>query len=104
MGGDMGGMALDAMNDLGPKSANPTAALGQVADALDQMHELAMKTLPQVSQWNPKLAAAMHAIAKQILAAKLDLTSMQPLPPPPDLGLGMQGGMGTPPGMGPGMG
>lgn len=106
--GDLAGMgadaSFDAMNELGPKPANPTAAISKVGDALDKMHKLGLLCLPQVSQWNPKLTADLHSILKQIQSAKVALMDNQPIPPPPDLGFGMQGGMGLPTGQGPGMG
>lgn len=96
-------MALSAMSDLAPKPVNPTEALNKVSEALDKSNKLIELCLPQVSQWNPKLAKDLHAISKSILAAKLDLKKEQPPGPPPDLMLGMQGG-GLPPGLGIGMG
>jgi len=97
-------LALGAMMDLTPKSGNPTQAITKVSKALDQMHKLAMLILPQVSQWNSKLAKDIHALSKQILTAKLDLTKEQQPGPPPDLMLGLQDSVGLPPAMGAGQG
>lgn len=95
--------ALAAMSDL-QKPVNPTEALNKVTSALDKANKLLEMCLSSVSQWNPKLARDLHAISKQILTAKLDLNSEQPIGPPPDLMMGMQAGMGMPLSMGPGMG
>ncbi len=97
-------LALGAMAELTPKNVNPTQALTKITSALDKMHKLAMLILPQAMQWNPKLAKEMHSIAKQILAAKLDVTKEQLPGPPPDLMLGLQDSVGLPPTVGAGMG
>jgi len=95
----MMGAAMGALDDLMPKSPNPTQAIAQVDQALKLAHELVMRVIPQVSQWNSKLAKEMHVIGKQLLTAKMDLKKEQgPQGPPPALMMGDPTGlMGAPP-------
>lgn len=99
-GNPMAAMALQSMDRLTNKSPNPTAALTEAESAMDQAHQLVMKIIPQMSQWNAKVAKDLHNIARQLMAAKIDMKKEQPAGPiPPGF---MGGAMGTPSGM-PGM-
>lgn len=112
MGGGMPGMggpqdpgqemALSAMDQLNPKSANPTQALTKVEEALKMAHQLIMAVFPQISQWNPKLARDLHTIGRQILSTQLELSKETTPQAPPDMGMGGSPGLqGLPPGQGP---
>lgn len=95
-------MALSALDQLNPKSANPTQALTQVEGALKMAHQLIMAAFPQISQWNPKLARDLHTIGRQILSTQLELSKETTPQSPPDMGMGGSPGMqGLPPGQGP---
>ncbi len=84
--------AFSALQQMTPRSQNPTAAMKHVEEGLDVIHKIVMAVLPQISQINPKVSKDLHAIGQRVLAAKSDLRRAQPLQPPPDLMLGMGGG------------
>lgn len=85
-------LALSSMQSLGSKSSNPTEALMQVDKSLEMAHQLIMKCIPQVMQWNSKLTKELHKIATQILVAKMDLDAEPPVTgAPPDMGMGATG-------------
>lgn len=103
-------LALSSMDGLGSGNGNnnPTQALEAVDKALELAHQLVMKVIPQVAQWNAKLTKDLHTIARQILVAKMDL-DVEPGPAgaPPDMSSGVTGlppSGGTMGGMGSGMG
>lgn len=101
-------LALSSMDGLTGSGPNPTQALESVDKALELAHQLIMKVIPQVSQWNAKLTKDLHTIARQVLVAKMDL-DVEPGPagPPPDMSSGVTGlppGGGTLGGLGGGMG
>lgn len=87
--------ALAALDNLLPKSnANPTESIAKVSEALDLAHQLVLRSLPQVTTWNPKLAQTLHGVARQLLSAKIDLqTEVDRFAPPPPLGMGMTPGL-----------
>ncbi len=85
-------LAISSMDQLGSKSPNPTEALMAVDKALEMAHQLVMKVIPQVMQWNSKLTKELHTIARQILVAKMDLDAEPPVTGgPPDMGVGATG-------------
>lgn len=99
--------AMQAMQSLGPKPPG-SAAMGKVEEAFDMAYKLIMSAIPQMGQWNPKLARDAHAAARTLLGIKSGLRQEAPPQPPPDmmLGMGMAGGSPGPSGPGgmPGMG
>ncbi len=92
----MPGQALSALGGLGPKP-NPTQATQKVEEAFTLAHQLVMSVLPQLTQWNPKVAGQAHAAAKSLLSIRSDLRKeMQPgLPPDLMLGMGLGGAPGN---------
>lgn len=94
-GGGMPGQALNALGALGPKP-NPSQATQKVEEAFTLAHQLVMSVLPQLTQWNPKLAGQGHAAAKMLLTIRSDLRKEATPGMPPDLMLGM--GLGGAPG------
>ena len=97
-GQGMPDQALQALDGLQPKSANPTQAVQKIEQAMELAHQLVMTALPQVSQWNPKVAQQMHAAARMLIGIRSDIRKEVPPQPPPDLmlGLGMAGTPGGP--------
>jgi hypothetical protein len=98
----MAGQALSALDQVNPKSPNPTAAMQKSMEALDMAYKLITTVLAQVQQSNPKAAKSAHGIARSILTMKSDLFEDIVPGPTPDLMLGMAGAgapsaMGTPP-------
>lgn len=101
-------LALSALGQIQPKSANPTAALMKLKEAYTLAHKLIMASLPQLAQWNSKAAKEAHAAARQILNIVTDLEADAEVAPPPDLmsGFGLGGSpgpMSPTPMSGPGM-
>lgn len=89
--------ALAALDQMSPKSPNPTQALQKVEEALKLAHQLIMSVFSQVSQWNPKVAKDLHTIGRQLVSTQMDMKKEQQAnAPPPDLGA--MGAMGMPPG------
>lgn len=90
-------LALSSMDSLtsGGGNANPTEAIQAVDKALDLAHQLVLKVIPQVTQWNSKLTKDLHTIARQILIAKMDLDSdsSEMAPPPGLMQLGSTAGL-----------
>lgn len=100
-GNPMGGPALQALDMLGPKPSNPTAAMTKMNEALDLAYKLVNTVIAQAQTMNPKVAKDGHQIARGILNMKSDMQKDIQLGPPPDLMLGM-GAQGAPSPMGPG--
>jgi hypothetical protein len=97
-GGDspMPGNALNALSSLGPRP-NPTQSMQKVEEAFTLAHQLVMSVLPQLTQWNPKLASQGHGVAKMLLTLRSDLRKEAAPDPPPDLMMGMgAAGAGSP--------
>lgn len=79
-------MGLSALDQL--KTPNPTAAMGQTDQALGLAYQLVQKVLPQVVQWNPKVAKDLHDVSRRLVAAQSDLRKDQPsFGAPPDIGV-----------------
>jgi hypothetical protein len=99
-GNPMVDTAMNALDGLLPKSnANPTESMAKVDEALDLAHQLVLRSLPQVTTWNPKLAGTLHQVARQLLSAKVELQKSQDqFAPPPMMGMTM-GAEGLPPGV-----
>lgn len=93
----MGLSALDAL-----KSPNPTAAMQEVDNALQLSYRLIQKVIPQILQWNPKIAKDLHDVSRRLVSSQMDLRKDQPsFGPPPEMG--MMDSAGLPPAGQPGM-
>src|SRR5438132_7802549 len=95
-GGPMADLAMSTLDQLSPKTPNPTAALKKVEEAFDLAYKLVMTAIAQVQQWNPKVAKDGHQVARTLLNIKSELHKEATPGVPPDLMLGM--GMAGAPG------
>jgi hypothetical protein len=87
--------ALGALDQLSPKSPNPTEALSRIDKGLLMAHRIVMSLLPQVSQWNPKLARDLHKIGADLLGMRGEIQKeADEMAPPPMLGMPGPGGGG----------
>ncbi len=87
-------IALSALDQLAPREASGAAALDRVKKALELAQKLIVTSLPQVSQWNAKMAKDLHVIGRQLADARINIEkSEEPGPPPEDLisGIGSTG-------------
>jgi signal transduction histidine kinase len=67
---------------------NPTAAMSQVDQAMGLAYQLIQKVMPQLVQWNPKVAKELHDISRRLVSAQMDIRKDMPaFQPPPDLGM-----------------
>lgn len=96
----MSQMAVSALDQLMPKSPNPTAAMQKVEQAFDLAYKLVMTALPQLAQWNPKITKDAHAAARMLISLKGEIRKEAAPGIPPDLMLGMGSGPGAAPPMG----
>lgn len=94
-------MGMAALDQLNPKSANPTAAIQRIEQAVDLSHQLIMSVIPQIMQWNPDIAKDAHAAARLLLTIRSNVRKEAMPQQPPDLmaGMGVSGSPETP--MGP---
>jgi hypothetical protein len=96
----MADMALSAMDQLSPKSQSPSANLQRIEEAFDLAYKLVMSVLPQISQFNPRVAKDAHTAARTLLSARSEIRKDAAPDTPPDLMLGM-GMAGSPGPLGP---
>lgn len=99
-GNPMAGPALSALDQLSPKSPNPTASMQKIEEALDLAYKLVSTVISQAQMTNPKVAKDGHQIARSLLNMKSELRKDSSPGIPPDLMLGM-GMAGSPNPMGP---
>jgi hypothetical protein len=99
----MAQMGMSALDQLMPKSPNPTAAIQRIEQAVDMAHQLIMSIIPQIMQWNPDVAKDAHAAARMLLQIRSTVRKEVAPEAPPDLsaGMGVAGSPATP--MGPSM-
>lgn len=100
-GNPMASQALSALDQLSPKSPNPTAAMQKMEEGLQLAYQLVQGVVAQAIHMNPKVAKDGHQVSRTILNMKSELRKEATPGPPPDmmLGMGMAGGPGP---MGPG--
>jgi hypothetical protein len=92
-------MALSALDKMAPRAASGQLSLERVGKALDLAQRLIVSALPQVSQWNAKMAKDLHVIGRQLADARINLTKEdEPGPPPASLLMGL-GNTGVPGGV-----
>lgn len=100
-GNPMAGQALSALDQLSPKSPNPTAAMQKMEEALQLAYQLIQGVVSQASHMNPKVAKDGHQVSRTILNMKSELRKEAAPGPTPDLMMGM-GMAGAPGPMSPG--
>lgn len=89
-------MALSALDKLAPRDASGQLSLERVGKALDLAQRLIVSALPQISQWNAKMAKDLHVIGRQLADARINLNKEEePGAPPEALLMGM-GNTGIP--------
>lgn len=91
--------ALQALDEIRPKSPNPTAAIQRIDQALDLVHKLIMAIIPQVQQWSPKAVKDLHQMGRMAQTVKSELRKEVTPGPPPELFVGA--GAAGPPGASP---
>lgn len=91
--------ALSALDQLAPRAASGELAMERIGKALDLAQRLIVSALPQVSQWNARMAKDLHVIGRQLADARINLKKEdEPGPPPASLLMGL-GNTGIPGGM-----
>lgn len=91
--------ALSALDQLAPKSPNPTTAMQKMEEALQLAYQLVQTVVAQAIQMNPKVAKDGHQVSRTILNMKSELRKESSPGQVPDLMLGT--GMAGAPGMAP---
>lgn len=89
-------MALSALDKLAPREPSGQLSLERVGKALDLAQKLIVAALPQISQWNARLAKDLHVIGRQLADARINLRKEEEPGAPPEALLGMIGNTGVP--------
>lgn len=91
-------MGMDALDQLSPKSPNPTVAIQRIEQAVDMAHQLIMSVIPQLMQWNPDITKDAHTAARMLLQIRSEVRKEAAPEAPPDLmaGFGTAGSPQTP--------